>query len=143
MITKQKAVEILLVEDNPDDADLTIRTLTKSHLANHLLHLHDGQEALDFLYDESNTMPKLILLDLKMPKVDGLDVLRKIKSDEKLKVIPVVVLTSSKQESDIVQSYKLGINAYIVKPVDFDHFVKAVTELGLFWLVLNQPPTNT
>jgi two-component system response regulator len=136
----KKAVEILLVEDNPDDAELTIRALRKSHLANHLLHLSDGQEALDFLYDKTNEIPRLVLLDLKMPKVDGLDVLRKIKSDENLKLIPVVMLTSSKQESDIIASYKLGVNAYIVKPVDFDQFIKAVTELGLFWLVLNQPP---
>jgi two-component system response regulator len=128
----KKAVEILLVEDNPDDAELTIRALRKSHLAN--------QEALDFLYDKTNEIPRLVLLDLKMPKVDGLDVLRKIKSDENLKLIPVVMLTSSKQESDIIASYKLGVNAYIVKPVDFDQFIKAVTELGLFWLVLNQPP---
>jgi two-component system, response regulator len=134
------AVEILLVEDNPDDAELTIRTLKKNHLANHLLHLNDGQEALDFLYSEKNSIPKVILLDLKMPKVDGLDVLRKVKSDARLRVIPVVVLTSSKQENDIVESYHLGVNAYIVKPVDFDQFIKAVTELGLFWLVLNQPP---
>lgn len=136
----KNAVEILLVEDNPDDAELTIRTLKKNHLANHLLHLNDGQEALDFLYSEKNSIPKVILLDLKMPKVDGLDVLRKVKSDARLRVIPVVVLTSSKQENDIVESYHLGVNAYIVKPVDFDQFIKAVTELGLFWLVLNQPP---
>lgn len=133
-------VEILLVEDNPYDAEMTIRTLKKNNLANNLLHVTDGQEALDFLYDENNNMPKLILLDLKMPKVDGLDVLRKIKSDEKRRLVPVVVLTSSQQESDIIASHKLGVNAYIVKPVDFEKFVKAVTEVGLFWLVLNQPP---
>lgn len=137
------AVEILLVEDNPDDAEMTIRTLKKNHLTNNLLHVTDGQEALDFLYDDNNNMPKLILLDLKMPKVDGLDVLRKIKSDEKRRLIPVVILTSSQQESDIIASYNLGVNAYIVKPVDFEQFVKAVTEVGLFWLVLNQPPTLT
>jgi two-component system, response regulator len=136
----KNAVEILLVEDNPDDAELTIRTLKKNHLTNHLLHLSDGQEALDFLYDQKNGMPKLILLDLKMPRVDGIQVLKQIKSDERLKVIPVVVLTSSKEERDIIQSYQLGVNAYIVKPVDFDQFVKSVNELGLFWLVLNQPP---
>jgi two-component system, response regulator len=136
----QNAVEILLVEDNPEDAELTIRTLERNHLANHLLHLSDGQEALDFLFNDENTMPKLVLLDIKMPKVDGLDVLRRIKADEHKRVIPVVVLTSSKEESDIIESYKLGVNAYIVKPVDFDRFVKAVSELGLFWLVLNQPP---
>jgi len=137
---KQIPVEILLIEDNPDDAGLAIRALKKNNLANNLLHLHDGQEAIDFLFDENNQMPKLILLDLKMPKVDGIDVLRKLKSDDKKKVIPIVVLTSSKEERDIVESYKLGVNAYIVKPVDFDQFVKAVTELGFFWLILNQPP---
>lgn len=133
-------VEVLLVEDNPDDAELTIRTLKKHNLANNLLHLEDGQEALDFLFDEGNRIPRLILLDLKMPRVDGIEVLRKIKSDVKRKIIPVVVLTSSKEESDIVESYKLGVNAYIVKPVNFEQFVKAVAELGLFWLILNQQP---
>ncbi len=132
--------EILLVEDSPEDAELTIRTLHKNHLANHLLHVENGQEALDFLFDEKNRMPKLVLLDLKMPKVDGMEVLRRIKADDIKKVIPVVVLTSSKEEIDIVESYKLGVNAYIVKLVDFDQFTKAVTQLGLFWLILNQPP---
>ena len=136
----QTPVEILLIEDNPDDAGLAIRALKKNNLANNLLHLQDGQEAIDFLFDENNQMPKLILLDLKMPKVDGIDVLRRLKSDDKKKVIPIVVLTSSKEERDIVESYKLGVNAYIVKPVDFDQFVKAVTELGFFWMILNQPP---
>jgi len=136
----QTPVEILLIEDNLDDAGLAIRALKKNNLANNLLHLQDGREALDFLYDEKNQMPKLILLDLKMPKVDGIEVLRKLKSDEQKRVIPIVVLTSSKEERDIVESYKLGVNAYIVKPVDFDQFVKAVTELGFFWMILNQPP---
>lgn len=133
-------VEVLLVEDNPDDAELTIRTLKKHNLANNLLHVEDGQEALDFLFDDKNRMPKLILLDLKMPRVDGIEVLRKIKSDDQRKMVPVVVLTSSKEERDIVESYKLGVNAYIVKPVNFEQFVNAVTDLGLFWLILNQPP---
>lgn len=134
-------VEILLVEDNLDDAGLTIRALKKYNLANHLLHLRDGEEALNYLYSpDNNAMPKLILLDLKMPKVDGLEVLRRIKWDEDKKVIPVVVLTSSKEEQDIVSSYKLGVNAYIAKPVEFEGFIKAVAELGLFWLVLNQSP---
>jgi two-component system, response regulator len=134
-------VEILLVEDNPDDAGLTIRALKKHNLANNLLHLHDGEEALNFLFSEkTNGIPKVILLDLKMPKVDGIEVLKKIKSDERKKIIPVVVLTSSKEERDIVESYKLGVNAYIVKPVDFDKFVKAIAEIGFFWLLLNQPP---
>lgn len=138
----KNAVDILLVEDNPDDAGLTIRSLKKSNLANRLLHLEDGQEALDFLFNDENEMPRLILLDLKMPKVDGIDVLRKLKGDEQRKIIPVVVLTSSKEEKDIVESYKLGVNAYIVKPVDFDRFAKAVAELGLFWMVLNEPPVG-
>jgi two-component system response regulator len=134
-------VEILLVEDNQDDAELTIRALKKFNLANHLLHLGDGEEALNFLFATSgNTLPKIILLDIKMPKVDGIEVLRKIKSDPYRKIIPVVVLTSSKEERDIIESYKLGVNAYIVKPVEFDKFVKAVSEIGFFWLLLNQPP---
>ena len=134
------AVEILLVEDSMDDADLTIRTLHKHHLANNLLHVQDGEEAVEYLFNEKRKMPKVILLDLKMPKVDGLEVLRKLKSHPEKKVIPVVVLTSSNEERDIVESYQLGVNAYIVKPVDFDKFVKAIGEIGLFWLVLNQSP---
>lgn len=136
----QQAVDILLVEDNPDDAELAIRALRKSNLANHLLHLLDGQEALDFLFNQENNKPKLVLLDLKMPKVDGIEVLRKLKADERTRTIPVVMLTSSKEERDIVETYKLGVNAYIVKPLDFEQFGKAVGQLGLFWLVLNQTP---
>lgn len=136
-----ESADILLVEDNPDDAGLTIRALKKNKLANSLVHVTDGEEAINYLFSpERVALPKLILLDLKMPKVDGIEVLRKIKADESKKVIPVVVLTSSKEERDIVESYKLGVNAYIVKPVDFEKFVKAVTDLGMFWLVLNQPP---
>jgi two-component system, response regulator len=135
------AVEILLVEDNADDAELTIRALRKHHLANNLLHLQDGEEALNFLFAEKQSnMPKLILLDLKMPKVDGLEVLRKIKADAAKRIIPVVMLTSSKEERDILETYKLGINAYIVKPVEFDKFVHAVSEIGFFWMILNQAP---
>ncbi|MBT1687650.1 response regulator [Dawidia soli] len=135
------AVEILLVEDNADDAELTIRALRKHHLANNLLHLQDGEEALNFLFSEKQSnMPKLILLDLKMPKVDGLEVLRKIKADQVKRIIPVVMLTSSKEERDILETYKLGINAYIVKPVEFDKFVHAVSEIGFFWMILNQAP---
>lgn len=135
------AVEILLIEDNPDDAGLTIHALKKNNLADNVLHLNDGEEALNYLFSgETRAIPKVILLDLKMPKVDGIEVLRRLKSDEEKKVIPVVVLTSSKEERDIVESYKLGVNAYIVKPVDFDKFVKAISEIGLFWLLLNQPP---
>jgi two-component system response regulator len=134
-------VEILLVEDNPDDAELTIRALKKHNLANNLLHLQDGEEALNFIFSsQTSSLPKIILLDIKMPKVDGIEVLRKIKSDEHRKIIPVVVLTSSKEERDIIETYKLGVNAYIVKPVEFEKFVSAVSEIGFFWLLLNQPP---
>ena len=134
-------VEVLLIEDNPEDAELTIRVLKKHNLANNLVHLRDGEAALDFLFDKgSNNIPRLILLDLKMPKVDGIEVLSKIKNDEQKKLIPVVVLTSSKEEHDVIESYKLGVNAYVVKPVEFEKFVEAVAKLGLFWLLLNQPP---
>ncbi|MEQ8423126.1 MAG: response regulator [Cyclobacteriaceae bacterium] len=134
-------IEILLIEDNADDAELTIRALKKRNLANNLLHINDGEEALDYLFDSVNSnYPKLILLDLKMPKVDGIEILKKIKSDKLRKVIPVVMLTSSKEERDIIESYNLGVNAYIVKPVQFDKFIEAVDQLGLFWLLLNQPP---
>ena len=134
-------VEVLLIEDNPEDAELTIRVLKKHNLANNLVHLQDGEAALDFLFAEgSNNIPRLILLDLKMPKVDGIEVLSKIKNDEQKKLIPVVVLTSSKEERDVIESYKLGVNAYVVKPVEFEKFVEAVAKLGLFWLLLNQPP---
>lgn len=136
-------VEILLVEDNPDDAELTIRALKKHNLANNLLHLQDGEEALNFIFSsQTESLPKIILLDIKMPKVDGIEVLRKIKSDEHRKIIPVVVLTSSKEERDIIETYKLGVNAYIVKPVEFEKFVSAVSEIGFFWLLLNQPPVK-
>ncbi len=127
------AVEVLLIEDNPDDAELTIRVLKKHNLANNLVHLQDGEEALEFLFAEgNNNIPKLILLDLKMPKVDGIEVLRKLKNNEQKKIIPVVILTSSKEERDIIESYHLGVNAYVVKPVEFDKFVEAVAKLGLF-----------
>lgn len=136
-----KMVEILLVEDSLEDAELVIRTLKKNHLANNLLHVQDGEEALNFLLNDSNsTMPKVILLDLKMPKVDGIQVLQELKSHPEKKMIPVVVLTSSKEERDVIESYRLGVNAYIVKPVEFDKFVKAITDIGLFWLIMNQPP---
>lgn len=140
MIT-QDAVEILLIEDNPDDAGLTIHALKKHNLADRLLHVHDGEEALSYLFSPDTThIPKVIVLDLKMPKVDGMEVLRKLKSDERRKVIPVVVLTSSREERDVIESYRLGVNAYIVKPVDFDKFAKAIADVGFFWLTLNQPP---
>ncbi len=137
-------VDIILIEDNPDDAGLTIRALKKYNLANNLLHLNDGEEALNYLFSDKMTgIPKIILLDLKMPKVDGIEVLRRIKSDAIKKIIPVIVLTSSKEDRDVLESYKLGVNAYIVKPVDFDKFVKAISEIGFFWLLLNQPPQIT
>ncbi|HZB13230.1 MAG TPA: response regulator [Chryseolinea sp.] len=134
-------VEVLLIEDNAEDAELTIRVLRKHNLASNLVHLQDGEAALDFLFAEgSNNIPRLILLDLKMPKIDGIEVLNKIKNDDQKKIIPVVVLTSSKEERDVIESYKLGVNAYVVKPVEFEKFVEAVAQLGLFWLLLNQPP---
>lgn len=143
----QNEVEILLVEDNPNDVELTLRALKKHNLANKVYVVKDGAEALEFIFGtgayaerDINYNPKVILLDLKLPKVDGLEVLRRIKSDERTKVIPVVVLTSSKEERDLVESYKLGANSYITKPVDFDKFVEPVSELGLYWLLLNQPP---
>lgn len=134
-------VEILLIEDSMDDAELTIRALKKRNLANRLLHINDGEKALEYLFNPTNSLfPKIILLDLKMPKVDGIQILKQLKGDPVKKVIPVVVLTSSKEERDIVETYNLGVNAYIVKPVQFDKFMEAVDQLGMFWLLLNQPP---
>jgi CheY-like chemotaxis protein len=140
-------VEILLVEDNPNDAELALRSLKKHNLANKILWVKDGAEALDFIFHTGvyadrtgNNIPKVVLLDLKLPKIDGLEVLRRIKSDEKKKVIPVVVLTSSQEEQDRVESYKLGVNSYIVKPVEFEKFVSAIEKLGLYWMLLNKPP---
>lgn len=138
------AVEILLVEDNPSDAEMTIRALRKNHIANHIVHLEDGAEALDFIFctgafaGRSVINPKVILLDLKMPKVGGMEVLGRIKSDERTNMIPVVVLTSSAEDPDIQKCYKLGANSFIVKPVGFDNFVKAVSDLGFYWMILNQ-----
>lgn len=133
--------DILLIEDNPDDAGLTIHALKKHNMAGKLLHLQDGEEALSYLFsDQMTSIPKVILLDLKMPKVDGIEVLRRLKSDESRRIIPVVVLTSSREDSDIIESYKLGVNAYVVKPVDYDKLVSAVAEIGHFWLLMNQPP---
>jgi two-component system response regulator len=140
-------VEILLVEDNPNEVELTLRALKKHNLANKVYVVKDGEEALDFIFAigayagrDIDHHPKVILLDLKLPKVDGLEVLAGIKADERTKVIPVVVLTSSREERDVVESYKLGVNSYIVEPVDFEKFVQAISELGLYWLLLNQPP---
>lgn len=140
-------VEILLVEDNLNDAELAIRALKKNNIANKFLHLEDGQDALDYIFGEGNfsnrkveDFPKVILLDLKLPKVNGIQILQKIRSDERTKKIPVVVLTSSKEDPDIQKCYELGVNSYIVKPVQFEAFIKAVSELGFYWLLLNQPP---
>jgi len=139
-----REVEILLVEDNANDAEMALRALKKNNLSNNVMVVGDGAEALDYLYsqgkyigNEGTPRPKIILLDLKLPKIDGKEVLRTIKSDPEKRVIPVVVLTSSAEERDIVESYQLGVNSYIVKPVDFDKFVRSVRELGLYWLLLN------
>jgi CheY-like chemotaxis protein len=136
-----------LVEDNPNDVELTLRALSKHNLASKVQIVNDGVEALEYIfatgaYAGRNIKDKLkvIFLDLKLPKVDGLEVLRKIKSDERTKVIPIVVLTSSTEERDIVESYELGVNSYIVKPIDFDKFINAISEIGLYWIVLNKPP---
>jgi CheY-like chemotaxis protein len=140
---------ILLVEDDPNDVELTMTALAEYHLANEVVVTRDGQEALDYLYRQgayttrSNGSPAVLLLDLKLPKVDGLEVLQRIKADEKLRLIPVVVLTSSREERDMVASYRLGVNAYVVKPVDFHEFVNAIKELGIFWAIINEPPPGS
>ena len=134
---------ILLVEDNPKDVALTERALTKSNIYNKLVVASDGVEAIEYLFDSSrgkDDLPVVILLDLKLPRVDGLEVLRRIRGDEKTRRLPVVVLTSSSEERDIIQSYNLGANSYIRKPVKFNQFAEAINQLGLYWLVLNQPP---
>ena len=144
-------VDILLVEDNPRDAELALRALKQRNLSNRLVWLKDGAEALEFIFGPTANggaegspklchRPKVILLDLKLPKVDGLEVLERLKAHEEAKTIPVVVLTSSREEQDIVRTYKLGVNSYIVKPVNFDNFSEAVAQLGMYWLLLNQPP---
>jgi CheY-like chemotaxis protein len=140
---------ILLVEDDPNDVDLTLAALAEYNLANEVVVVRDGAEALDYLHAAGNYRsrakenPAVVLLDLKLPKVDGLEVLREIRSDEKLKLTPVVVLTSSREDRDMVASYKLGVNAYVVKPVDFHAFVNAIKELGVFWAVINEPPPGS
>ncbi len=139
---------ILLVEDDPKDIELTVSALSEHNLANGILIVRDGVEALDYLYrrgtfaQRSNGNPVVILLDLKMPKMDGIEVLRQIRSDEKLKTIPVVILTSSRESNDLETCYKLGVNAYVVKPVKFTDFVDAVKEIGIFWVLINEPPPN-
>jgi two-component system, response regulator len=143
-----KTVEVLLVEDNMSDAELTIRELKKHHLANNLVHVINGEEALEFVFGTgrfkeeraSKINPKLILLDIQMPKVNGIEVLERIKSDAKTKTIPVVILTSSKEHPDIEKCYKLGANSYIVKPVNFENFSEAIKNIGFYWLLVNQPP---
>jgi CheY-like chemotaxis protein len=144
----QNSIEILLVEDNITDAELTIRMLRKHNMANNLIHVKNGEEALDFIFAtgkyagirEIQYPPKVILLDIQMPKINGLEVLQKIKTDPKTRSIPVVILTSSKENPDIQKSYDLGANSYIVKPVDFEGFAQAIKNLGFYWLLLNQPP---
>lgn len=140
-------VEILLVEDNSNDAELTMRALKKRNLANRVFHAKDGAEALEFLFANGSyserrveNVPKVIMLDLKLPKVDGIEVLRQLKGDERTKTIPVVVMTSSREDNDLTECYALGVNSYIVKPVEFEEFVKAVSEMGFYWLLLNQTP---
>jgi CheY-like chemotaxis protein len=146
-MSESKPVEILLVEDNPDDLALALRALRKANLANHIHVARDGAEALEFIFCEGphtdrkiENGPKVILLDLKLPKVDGLEVLRRIKGDPRTRAIPTVILTSSKQQNDVVESYQLGVNSYIVKPVNFESFATAVQQLGMYWMLLNQPP---
>ena len=142
-----RAVQILLVEDSASDAEMTINALKKNNLANKLVHVKDGEAALDFIFAEGEyserdigDKPKIILLDLKLPKVNGLEVLAKIRSDERTRTIPVVVITSSKEDPDIKKCYQLGVNSYVVKPIEFDEFQKAISNLGLYWLIINQPP---
>jgi|SRR5580658_8877020 DNA-binding response OmpR family regulator len=144
-----KIGRILMVEDDPKDVELTLTALEEFNLANEVIVTRDGEQALDYLYcrgeysTRSSENPAVMLLDLKLPKVDGLEVLKQIKSDAKLNMIPVVVLTSSKEEKDMVTSYRLGVNAYVVKPVDFHEFVNAIKELGVFWAVINEPPPGS
>lgn len=147
MNNDMKEVEILLIEDNSTDAELAIRALKKHNLANKLVWVKDGAEALDFLFATGAyaardivNCPKVILLDLHLPKVGGMEVLRRIKEDARTRIIPVVVLTSSKEDRDVAESYQLGVNSYISKPVEFDEFAKTVAELGLYWLLVNHPP---
>jgi DNA-binding response OmpR family regulator len=149
MESMNKLGRILLVEDDPKDVELTLTALEEYNLANEVIVARDGEEALEYLYSRGKFKtrfsgnPAVMLLDLKLPKVDGLEVLKQVKSEEKLRMIPIVVLTSSKEEKDMVASYKLGVSAYVVKPVDFHEFVNAIKELGVFWAVINEPPPGS
>ena len=141
---------ILLVEDNPDDEALTLRALKKNKIANQIIVTRDGAEALDYMFGTGSyagrnleEMPEVILLDLKLPKVDGLEVLRRIRSNPKTRMVPVVILTSSKEDQDLIQAYSIGVNSYVRKPVDFNEFVEAIGQLGLYWLVLNEAPPRS
>jgi two-component system response regulator len=144
----KKPLEILLVEDNPQEAELTIRALKKRTLASHFVHVHDGQEALDFLFGKGrykdrdlSELPKVVLLDWKLPKLDGIEVLRQLRANKHTRLIPVVVLTSSSEERDVIEAYQLGANSYIVKPVDFEKFLEVVSNMITYWLLLNQLPS--
>ena len=148
-MTENKEIEILLVEDNQDDLDMTLRSLRKANLANHIQIARDGAEALEFIFCQGPHIgrkiehgPKVVLLDLKLPKIDGMEVLKRVKGDPRTKMIPIVMLTSSKEQKDVIESYHLGVNSYIVKPVNFEGFAAAVQELGMYWLLLNQPPKS-
>ena len=145
----QEMKRVLLVEDDPNDVELTMAGLAEYNLANEVIVARDGEEALDFLYHRGkfsgrpNGNPAVVLLDLKLPKIDGLEVLRRMKADDKLKMIPVVILTSSREDRDMVEGYRLGTNAYVVKPVDFHQFVDAVKHIGVFWSIINEPPPGS
>ena len=148
MAEDYQAIEVLLVDDDELDAELTIRALRKEGLANRIYWAKDGQEGLDFVYrqgsfkDRDGANPKLILLDIKMPKVDGIEVLRRLKSDSATRLIPIVIMTSSDRDRDVVESYRLGVNAYVVKPIDFENLSKAITHLGFFWMAVNRLPAD-
>ena len=147
-MTIQHFMEVLLVEDRKEDAELTMRALKKNHLINEIKWIDDGQDALDYLFgngnylDKTYDLPKLILLDLKLPKVNGLEILEKLKSHETLKQIPVVILTSSQEDVDIQKAYRMGVNSYIVKPIDFSKFAEAIKQVGIYWLMMNESPTK-
>jgi CheY-like chemotaxis protein len=148
-MTDNEPVEILLVEDNPNDVELALHALKKNKVSNRIQVVRDGEEALDFIFGKdassdgpSEQRPKMVLLDLKLPKIDGLEVLKRLKSDPRTRSIPVIMMTSSREECDIVKSYELGVNSYIVKPVDFQQFTESVRQLGLYWMVMNQAPVQ-